>query len=290
MHNAHHFAPELAQATLDYADYRPVLNSIHDRVGEHVYENVMSFPWERIIFASHYLAASLPSDRPFTILHLGIDHNLFSAKGLSDERMVQLERPVIFHPARLLRWKGVLVGVAAFVRLRKELKRGSLVLCDSSLTVDDAAEALAFCAEVREAARAGNVADQVRFLQFDREGMPAAYRASDLVWYPTIDEEPFGLVPLEAMACGVPVIVSHSGGMIETITDNSTGLIVPKGDPAALAAAGLRLLRSTRAVQAFRRRLVAQARQELMCFSIDEYVDKLEELYRQATGRSRNVR
>lgn len=67
------------------------------------------------------------------------------------------------------------------------------------------------------------------------------YSAGDVAvttpWY-----EPFGLTPLEGMACGRPVVGSAVGGLTFTIQDGQTGLLVPPRDPAALAAALRRLL------------------------------------------------
>jgi len=55
-----------------------------------------------------------------------------------------------------------------------------------------------------------------------------------VVIYPTIGEEPFGLVPLEGMACGKPVVVTASGGLVESMIDRKTGFIIKKKDPEML--------------------------------------------------------
>jgi D-inositol-3-phosphate glycosyltransferase len=81
------------------------------------------------------------------------------------------------------------------------------------------------------------VSDRVRLLgPVPRRSMPVLLRSVDVVvcapWY-----EPFGIVPLEAMACGVPVVATAVGGLLDTVVDQVTGLHVPPRDPAALSAA-----------------------------------------------------
>jgi len=79
----------------------------------------------------------------------------------------------------------------------------------------------------------------VRFTP-DRETLAGCYRASDLYLHPA-RAETFGLTPLEAMACGTPVIATDVGGIPEVVTHGETGLLVPVDDSIALADAAVAL-------------------------------------------------
>jgi glycosyltransferase involved in cell wall biosynthesis len=74
-----------------------------------------------------------------------------------------------------------------------------------------------------------------------RQDLPALLRSADVAvtmpWY-----EPFGITPLEAMACGVPVVASAVGGLTDTVVDGRTGLLVPPRHPDVLAGALKELL------------------------------------------------
>ncbi|WP_433221789.1 glycosyltransferase [Dactylosporangium sp. CS-047395] len=97
-------------------------------------------------------------------------------------------------------------------------------------------------ARLRHIAEACDVADRVHLEGPVPAGaMPAWYRAADVVaavpWY-----EPFGLTPLEAMACGRPVVATAVGGLLDTVVGGVTGDLVPARDPRALGHALRRLL------------------------------------------------
>jgi alpha-maltose-1-phosphate synthase len=96
--------------------------------------------------------------------------------------------------------------------------------------------------------------------------------------------EPFGLINLEAMACGTPVVASAVGGIPEVVVDGETGLLVPPGDPGILAAALGRLLadpaRGARLGTAGRRRVEER-------FSWERIAERTIAVYEDARGAHR---
>ncbi|MER7333038.1 MULTISPECIES: glycosyltransferase [unclassified Micromonospora] len=99
-----------------------------------------------------------------------------------------------------------------------------------------------FARRLRALAESCGVADRVKLVgAVPREELARWYRSADLLvaapWY-----EPFGLAPLEGMACGVPVVGSNVGGIADTVVHGLTGDLVPPRDPRALGTAIRRLL------------------------------------------------
>jgi glycogen(starch) synthase len=91
---------------------------------------------------------------------------------------------------------------------------------------------------LRELADRLGVSSRVSFVgQLGRERLPAAYADADAVVFPVIWEEPWGLVPLEAMGKGCPVVATGRGGSGEYLRDGENCVLFPAGDAAALAAA-----------------------------------------------------
>ncbi len=143
---------------------------------------------------------------------------------------------------RLVRRKGVDLVISALATLRDE------GVDDVELHIVGGPSGSNALADDPEAQRLHAVAAELGVLdrvvfrgQIPQTQMPAMLRSCTAVvccpWY-----EPFGIVPLEAMACRVPVVVAAVGGLQESVRDSITGMHVPPRDPDAIAAALRRLL------------------------------------------------
>ncbi|MGW0288353.1 glycosyltransferase [Streptomyces tuirus] len=113
---------------------------------------------------------------------------------------------------------------------------------------------------LRRLARSAGVADRVRMLgAVDPAAMPALIGSADLVLCTPV-YEPFGIVPLEAMACGVPVVATDVGGHRDSVADGVTGRLIPPQDPGAVAA----VVRELLGHDALRRRQGAAGRERVL--------------------------
>jgi glycosyltransferase involved in cell wall biosynthesis len=137
--------------------------------------------------------------------------------------------------------------------------------------------------ELERRARAAGVEFEPRLRVTDAELVGLLGRAKMMVYAPRL--EPFGFVPLEANACGLPVVGVREGGLRETVIDGENGLLVD-GDPRELAAAVERLSEDeeyARRLGENGRRLVAER------WSLAASIDRLEERLAEVIGAARDA-
>jgi D-inositol-3-phosphate glycosyltransferase len=122
---------------------------------------------------------------------------------------------------------------------------------------------------------------QLHFLKAQSQPILAQYyAAADAVVMPS-HYESFGMVVLEAMACGTPVIASNVGGLASTVVHEHTGLLVPVGDVTAFAQAMLRLLSSPDLQRTLRRAGLERAG----AYAWPHIVERNMQLYQQLLSR-----
>lgn len=129
-----------------------------------------------------------------------------------------------------------------------------------------------YLSKLRAHAADTGVLDRITFDVVERHELAARYAASDAVVFPSIWDEPFGLVPLEAMACGTPVIGTGVGGSGEFMADGVNSVLFPARDSAALKEAVCRLATDP----ALRRRVVSGGLRTADTLTSDALADDLE--------------
>jgi D-inositol-3-phosphate glycosyltransferase len=125
------------------------------------------------------------------------------------------------------------------------------------------------------------ILDLITFLgKRDQDTLPYYYSAAEVVVVPS-HYESFGLVALEAMACGTPVVASETGGLAFLVKDGETGFHVPAADPEALAEK-LRLIIQDDELRAH---LGQQAAEYAQAYSWSMVIEQVVDLYRGLVGR-----
>jgi glycosyltransferase involved in cell wall biosynthesis len=167
--------------------------------------------------------------RPVTVIHNGVDTGRFApgrrAPGARAGRGLPEDALVVASAGRLVGWKGISVVIAALAGLPEPV---------NYLVIGDGAERPAL---ERQAAALG-VARRVHFAgHVAHHDLPGWLALADLYAQPSIGEEAFGISVVEAMACGLPALVSDQGGLPEIVADETVGRRLPPGDVAAWRAA-----------------------------------------------------
>ncbi|QAY71170.1 glycosyltransferase [Xylanimonas protaetiae] len=165
------------------------------------------------------------------VVPCGVDAGLFRPGAMSPRVPPRAQEHRLVSLGRLVERKGVDLAIRAV----RDLPGTELLVAGGPPPEGLGADP--DVARLRRLAGELGVADRVRFLgRVAREDVPGLLCSADVVvaapWY-----EPFGIVPVEAAACGVPVVGAAVGGLLDTVLDGVTGRLVPPRDHAALTTA-----------------------------------------------------
>ncbi|MBF6599137.1 MAG: glycosyltransferase [Dehalococcoidia bacterium] len=243
------------------------------RVRRHHQGDADGFPEERsavedrVIAEADNIIAECPQDEEdliqlynadpakLTIIPCGFDPAEFSPISKALARVVlgiAPEERIILQLGRVVPRKGVDNVIRGFARLAQRHNIGARLLVVGGESDEPDDTATPELGRLRGVARTEGVADDVQFVgRRGRDALKYYYSAADIFvttpWY-----EPFGITPVEAMACGTPVVGANVGGIKFTVRDGETGYLVPPNDPDALAERLSHLYRHPKLLSVFR--------------------------------------
>lgn len=193
------------------------------------------------------------------VVHAGVDSSDFPIR--------PADAPVASRP-----WAGRLLYVGR-IDERKGVDtaiRALPDLDDSRLRVVGRGDS-SFLLRLHQIADEAGVSDRVEFAVLPRAELAAEYRAADALLFTSVYREPFGIVPLEGMACDTPVVATGVGGSAEYLEDGTNCLLYDPGDAAGLAASVRRLATDP----PLRNRLVHGGRETARRLTADAYAEAL---------------
>jgi glycogen(starch) synthase len=167
--------------------------------------------------------------------------------------------------------KGIDTAIGALARLPRE----------STLTVCGRGDER-HLEELKTLAKELGLSSRVSFTSSARSSVWTQYAQADAVVFPPVWDEPFGLVPLEAMATATPVVATATGGSAEFLVDRRNCLVFERGDAESLAARLTELARDER----LRRKLVDGGLETAERFSADTLAEVLERWHLYASGEA----
>ena len=249
------------------------------RIGRQLYRSLMPVlqPWARRldvrVAASPTALAYVEQfvHGPWTVVPNGVDVERFAnpAPPLTD--LLDGRHNILF-VGRQERRKGLNILLRAYARIRRERNDTRLVVVGPSGSLGERYRQWVRRQGWEHVVFTGTVSD---------DDLPRYYQAASLCCMPAIGEESFGIVLVEAMAAGVPIVASDIPGFRHVLRSGREGLMVPPGDPDSLASAILTLLADERQ----RAAMGEQGRQRAAEFRIEATAERMLDLYDQYRDR-----
>lgn len=199
-----------------------------------------------------------------------VDHRVYYPRDVSNLRddFAAADEKILMHISNFRPVKRVSDVVDVFAKVNRELPSRLLL-------VGEGPDLPKIQAKISEM----GLEDKVRFMGRQDE-IAQVISLADLLLLPS-EKESFGLVALEAMACGVPTIGSEAGGIPELIDHGKTGFLAPIGDTETMAKYAVKLLTDERLVEEFRQACLVRACDN---FCKDTITNQYEDIYYRVLG------
>jgi len=234
---------------------------------------------DHVVAISHAVADHLLADQPqleprLSVIYDAVDTECFSpdieGETLRNEWGIAPDDILVGVVGRISAWKGQLLFLEAFaLALTNAPNLRAVIVGDAPPGEGWRVEELKVWAQDR------GIGESVIWAGY-RNDAPNVMSSLDILVLPSTQPEPFGMVIVEAMSAGKPVIATDHGGPLETVVDGDTGYLVSPTDPSDMANALQRLATNAR----LRKRLGNQARQRVVQeFSFAQQIGAFEKLY-----------
>lgn len=239
----------------------------------------------RIIVTSDAVAAMFdPRPRALVKVSNGIELDRFhpalpgAARPVRDALGVTADETLVGIVCRLDAWKGVDVFLEAAARIAVTRPHVRFVVVGGAIIGQET-----YARDLEAQARTLGLTGRVHFTgwTYGPAAMPEVHRALDVLVLASSEPEPFGLVVVEAMATGLPVVATAHGGPAEIVVDGVTGRLVPPRDPGALAEAVCALVDDPAA--ASRMGTAGRARARAL-YSAEQYLAGVQAVYADVLG------
>jgi len=218
-----------------------------------------------------------PHDRCLLVIPDGIDLSRFNpaqtGERIRRELSIPSHAPVAGFVARLDPWKGAEIFIRAAAEVARRRLDAHFIVCGGRLPGYES-----YGDGLRQLATDLHLDGRMHFTDwaYTVDDIPEVMAAVDVLVHTSILPEPFGLVLIEAMAAGKPVVAARDGGVPEIVDHGVTGLLAPPGDWRAVADAMARLFDNGATARAFG--AAGRSRAERL-FSIDDYARRIEAVY-----------
>jgi D-inositol-3-phosphate glycosyltransferase len=219
-------------------------------------------------------------DAKISVIPLGVDLDRFRpvAKGLAREQLGLKDERIVLFVGRIEPLKGVDILIDAAAMLESDIDCSVLIVGG-----DESSEAQVQV--LKGLAQARGIDHRVAFIgAVDHEQLPLYYNAADVCVVPS-HYESFGLVAIEAMASGVPVVASRVGGLTGTVRDGETGYLIPWLCPEPFAERIELLLDN----EPLRQNLGDAAREAVARYRWENVASAVMDVYRELTGGPANL-